>query len=36
MWIEYVLMGLINLTNIFDPDSIVLSGAWQNSLTLRI
>lgn len=26
MWIEYVLMGLINLTNIFDPDSIVLSG----------
>jgi glucokinase len=26
MWIEYVLMGLIGLTNIFDPESIVLSG----------
>jgi len=25
-WIEFVLMGLISLTNIFDPDSIVLSG----------
>lgn len=25
-WIECVLMGLINLTNIFDPESIVLSG----------
>jgi len=26
IWIEFVLMGLISLTNIFDPDSIVLSG----------
>jgi len=25
-WIECVLMGLINLINIFDPESIVLSG----------
>jgi len=25
-WIECVLMGLINLTNVFDPESIVLSG----------
>ena len=26
MWIEFILMGLINLTNVFDPDSIILSG----------
>lgn len=26
MWIEFILMGLISLTNIFDPDSIILSG----------
>lgn len=26
MWLEFVLLGLINLTNIFDPESIVLSG----------
>lgn len=26
VWIENVLMGLISLTNVFDPDSIVLSG----------
>jgi glucokinase len=25
-WLEFVLMGLISLTNVFDPDSIVLSG----------
>lgn len=25
-WLEFVLMGLISLTNIFDPDSIILSG----------
>lgn len=25
-WLEFVLMGLVGLTNIFDPDSIVLSG----------
>lgn len=25
-WLEFVLIGLISLTNIFDPDSIVLSG----------
>jgi glucokinase len=25
-WIEFVLMGLISLTNVFDPDSIILSG----------
>ena len=26
IWLEFVLMGLISLTNVFDPDSIVLSG----------
>ena len=26
LWVEFVLMGLISLTNIFDPESIVLSG----------
>ncbi len=25
-WLEFVLMGLISLTNVFDPESIVLSG----------
>jgi len=25
-WLEFVLIGLISLTNVFDPDSIVLSG----------
>jgi len=25
-WLEFVLMGLISLTNVFDPDSIILSG----------